>query len=101
VSGAQLRNAISAPSNFGFGFALTNTPAKAGEPHRDVSGDIIRVLGALGTVASEIHACEIRACERYIPRYGSTRYISIRCRCKPVRYMPATDHAYDRYIYEI
>jgi len=30
----QLRNAISARSNFGLGFALTHILAKAGEPHR-------------------------------------------------------------------
>jgi hypothetical protein len=34
VSGTQLRDAISARSNFGLGFSLTHIVAKASEPHR-------------------------------------------------------------------
>jgi hypothetical protein len=46
VAGMQLRNAISARSNLGLGFALTHVVAEAGEPHRTKSNhDLAVALG--------------------------------------------------------
>ena len=54
VGGMQLRNAISARSNLGLGFALTHLVAEAGEPHRTKSNHDLAVAPGIDSFGVEL-----------------------------------------------
>jgi len=54
VAGMQLRNAISARSNLGLGFALTHVVAEASEPHRTKSNHDLAVAPGIDSFGVEL-----------------------------------------------